>query len=67
MRKHTWIALLEPYKKLMACALLATMLESVAALLGPLPLKLVFDSVLDKRRVPRWVEWFAGTDAMRVR
>src|SRR6185369_7828780 len=40
--------------------------ESAVALLGPWPLKLVFDGVLGSEHLPAWVQRIAGTDKLAV-
>jgi hypothetical protein len=45
-RRLTLLKLLKPYSGMLAIAIFAALGEGIADLLGPLPLKLVFDNVL---------------------
>lgn len=47
--------LLRPHWKTLSVALLAVLGESLAELLEPWPLKIVFDSVLGSKKLPHWM------------
>lgn len=66
VRSLSLIRLLRPHWKLLAVAFLAMLVQSVADLLEPWPLKVVFDYVLGAKRMPDWLaEWMPG-DALAV-
>jgi subfamily B ATP-binding cassette protein MsbA len=47
-------------------ALVAALCQSVVALLGPWPLKLVFDNVLAKHPLPVWIKAYVGSGRQDV-
>ncbi len=66
MRPNNLISLVRPYRKLLIGALCAALLESLVDLLGPWPLKIVFDNVIGKRPLPHWLQGVGGTDPLSV-
>jgi subfamily B ATP-binding cassette protein MsbA len=54
-RRLNPIRLLGPYWKLLAIAFVAMLVTSVADLLEPWPLKIIFDYVLGSKRMPAWL------------
>jgi subfamily B ATP-binding cassette protein MsbA len=60
-RSLSLLRLLRPHWKLLAVAFIAMLVQSVADLLEPWPLKIVFDYVLGTKRMPPWLaEWMPG-------
>ncbi len=66
----TILKLLKPYKGSLAVALIAAVGEGIADLLGPWPLKLVFDDVLKTKQDSGWlnhlVYQIAGADRLAI-
>jgi ATP-binding cassette subfamily B protein len=54
-RRLTLLKLLKPYSGMLAIAIFAAVGEGIADLLGPLPLKLVFDNVFKQKEVNGWL------------
>jgi hypothetical protein len=54
-RRLTLLKLLKPYSGMLAIAIFAAVGEGIADLLGPLPLKLVFDNVLKQKEANGWL------------
>jgi subfamily B ATP-binding cassette protein MsbA len=70
-RDHvTILKLLKPYSGTLLIALVAAIGEGAADLLGPWPLKLVFDDILKPKQNDGWVNnlvhSFAGTDKLEI-
>lgn len=66
VRSLSLFHLLRPHWKLLTVAFMAMLLQSVADLLEPWPLKVIFDYVLGSKQMPHWlVEWMPG-DALAV-
>ena len=60
-RRLNLIGLLAPYKKLLAVAFVAMLVEGAADLLEPWPLKIIFDYVLGSKGMPSWLAaWIGG-------
>ena len=51
---------------MLAAAFLAALLEAAVSLLGPWPLKIIFDSVLDSEPLPAWLRGFAGQEKLEI-
>ncbi len=66
VQSNTIVTLVKHYKKLLIFGFLASLGESFVALLGPWPLKLVFDSVLGTHALPQWLQPMAGTDKLGI-
>src|SRR5687768_11718549 len=67
MRARLVRQLLRPHWKLLAIAFLALLVEAVAGLLDPWPLKIIFDSVIESKPAPAWVsEWFGVTSRLTL-
>lgn len=61
------VRLLRPHGRLLAVAFGATLLVSVANLLEPWPLKIVFDYVLGSKTPPLWMaRWVGDTSPLRM-
>ena len=60
MQPNTVITLVKPHRRILVAALIAAFLESAVGLLGPWPLKVVFDSVFDSHPLPGWLQSLAG-------
>jgi ATP-binding cassette subfamily B protein len=54
-RRLTLLKLLKPYSGMLAIAIFAAVGEGIADLLGPLPLKLVFDNVFKQKQASGWL------------
>ena len=54
-RRLTLLKLLKPYSGMLAIAVFAAVGEGIADLLGPLPLKLVFDNVFKQKEANGWL------------
>jgi len=69
-RRLTLLKLLKPYSGMLAIAVFAAVGEGIANLLGPLPLKLVFDNVLKQKQTTGWlndaVRSLAGADKLAI-
>jgi ATP-binding cassette subfamily B protein len=69
-RPLTLLKLLKPYSGLLLIALFAAVGEGIADLLGPWPLKLVFDDILKPKGNATWlnqlVQSVAGTDRLLI-
>jgi ATP-binding cassette, subfamily B, bacterial len=70
-REHlTILKLLKPYSGMLAIALTAAVGEGIADLLGPWPLKLVFDDILKPKDNDSWLNHLlhsvAGTDRLLI-
>jgi len=67
-RKITIRELLRPHRKELVLATLAALGDGIAGLLGPVPLKVVLDNILDKKPPGSWLQKFilsvAGTDKL---
>jgi subfamily B ATP-binding cassette protein MsbA len=61
LRRNTLIGIIQPYKYLLLGAFAAALCESGVTLLGPWPLKIVFDNVLEDHPLPRGVQAIAGS------
>src|SRR6478735_8250130 len=51
------LGLLRPYRGWLAVVFAAMLLEIVASLAAPWPLKLVLDDALGRHRLPEWLAW----------
>lgn len=64
------LKLMKPYTGTLLIALFAAIGEGVADLLGPLPLKLVFDDILKGKKTDNWlsreIHNFAGVDRLAI-
>ena len=66
-RRLSLITLLWPHRRPLAIAAAAMVVESVAELLEPWPLKVIFDYVLGSKAVPAWLApWLAGRDPLVI-
>ncbi|MBI2688348.1 MAG: ABC transporter ATP-binding protein [Acidobacteria bacterium] len=66
MRYPIIVNIVRPYKAQLLGALAAALCESAVTLLGPWPLKIVFDSVLGQHPLPGWLQPWSGTDKLAV-
>jgi ATP-binding cassette subfamily B protein len=66
-RSLSLVRLLRPYRKLLAVAFGAILVEGAADLAEPWPLKVIFDYVLGTKRPPAWLSgWFGGAQERLV-
>ncbi len=66
-RRLSITRLLWPYWRLMAVAFAAMLVQGLADVLEPWPLKIIFDYVLGAKPVPAWLAgWFADGDRLAV-
>ncbi|HLY70415.1 MAG TPA: ABC transporter ATP-binding protein [Puia sp.] len=55
------IRLARPYKKWVFIILLAMLIETVASLATPWPLKIIIDNVVGQHALPQWLSWMEFT------
>jgi ABC-type multidrug transport system fused ATPase/permease subunit len=55
------VGLARPYKKWVFIILLAMLIETVASLATPWPLKIIIDNVVAGRALPKWLSWMEFT------
>jgi ABC-type multidrug transport system fused ATPase/permease subunit len=55
------IRLARPYKKWVFIILLAMLIETVASLATPWPLKIIIDNVVGQHALPKWLTWMEFT------
>ena len=64
------LALVRPYRKLLAIVFAAMLVETAMSLAAPWPLKVVIDNVVAKHPLPHWLEWLKdlplGKDEMAL-
>lgn len=66
MPKLTLVKVIRPHKLTLTAALLAAICQSIVALLGPWPLKIVFDNVLGHHKLPAWIVSVTGPDKLAI-
>ena len=65
-RRLNLVRLLRPYWKLLAIAFAAMLVQGVADILEPWPLKVIFDYVLGSKRVPPWLSGWMRDGGDRI-
>jgi ABC-type multidrug transport system fused ATPase/permease subunit len=55
------VSLARPYKKWVFIILMAMLIETVASLATPWPLKIIIDNVVGQHALPKWLSWMEFT------
>ena len=65
-KQNTILKLIRERQGWLVGALIASLCETAVTLLGPWPVKVVFDSVVDKQPLPPWMQAWTGDDKLEL-